>query len=63
MNHQSGSQPDENNVDSFNFYEGGDNVERKSEGDYNYLDYYDFNFYTGQDSTYDEDLADKASGK
>ena len=53
-----GSQPDEENIDSFNFYSG--NVEQKSEDEYSYNDYYDFNFYTGQESAYDEDLA---SGK
>lgn len=55
-------QPDEYNIDNFNWYTGGVE-ERESEDDYN--DLYDFNFYTGEESTYDEDLADadKASGK
>ena len=35
-------------------------MEKKSEDEYSYNDYYDFNFYTGQESAYDEDLA---SGK
>ena len=46
----------EENIDNFNFY-SGNGVEQKSRDELDYEDYYDFNFYTGQESTYDDDLA------